>query len=303
MTLTELRYITALAQTKHFGQAAKLCHVSQPTLSVAINKLEKSLKTSLFERRPNEVRITDIGERIIQQAQRVLEEAEKIEQLASVDQSHIQTPLKVGAIYTIAPYLFPLLIPQIKRAAPKMTLIIQENYTAVLREKLQTGELDAIFIALPFSEPGVVVKPLYDETFVALMPKKHPLAEYDKIKANQLNKQNVLLLGEGHCFRDQILEACPQCYHTTEQQQTIEGSSLETLRAMVASGYGITILPSSATQVKHYSNTLTTRPFTGKQPQRTVALAWRDSFPRTKAITVLIQALTKSTLNGVCLIN
>lgn len=300
MTLTELRYIVALAQTKHFGKAAKLCHVSQPTLSVAINKLEKSLGCHLFERRPNAVRITSIGEPIIAQAHKVLEEASKIEQLSHKDKDQTSTPLKIGAIYTIGPYLFPALIPKLNKLAPHMPLIIQESYTAVLREKLQTGELDAIIIALPFTEPGVLTKPLYDEKFSILLPKDHPLASKTSIKANQLTNENVLLLGEGHCFRDQIVKLCPQCIQSDNNQQTMEDSSLETLRAMVASGYGITILPNSATHNKAFQSNLITRPFSGKAPQRTVALAWRDSFPRSKAISLLIEALKRSKISEIC---
>ncbi len=294
MTLTELRYIVALAQTRHFGRAAKACHVSQPTLSVAINKLEKSLGTSLFERRPSDLRITDIGEKIIQQAQRVLEEADKIHVLSAADKDQLSTPLNVGAIYTVGPYLFPKLIPQLKQTAPNLPLMIQESFTATLSKKLQSGELDAIFVALPFKQPGIVCKTLYDEEFVVLLPKQHPLAKQDSIDAHQLNEQSVLLLGEGHCFRDQIIELCPQCIQGNELQQTIENGSLETLRAMVASGYGITILPKSAADQNNFASSLTTRPFKQPAPKRNIALAWRDSFPRTKAISALISALNEA---------
>lgn len=289
MTLTELRYIVALAKTRHFSRAAAECHVSQPTLSVAIKKLERTLGVTLFERHHNEIRITEIGRKMVAQAQRVLEEAEKIELLAKSDACHLSTPLKIGCIYTVAPYLLPKLIPALKKKAPDMPLIIEENFTANLRVKLQQGELDAIVIALPFNEPSVVVKPLYEESFSVLMPKTHPLANKESIGGRDLSKENVLLLGEGHCFRDHVLNACPGC-KPNELQQTIEGSSLETLRHMVASGMGVTVLPDSATQVRHYSNSLCVKPFSGKAPQRTVALAWRASFPRTKAIDALIKA-------------
>ena len=300
MTLIELKYVLALAQEGHFGKAAKRCCVSQPTLSIAINKLEKQLGVSIFERQKNQIRITEIGERLIAQAQRVIEEADRFKNLANNSKHQLDSPLRLGGIYTIAPYLFPVLIPELKKMAPNMPLIIHEDFTANLRIKLQRGDLDAIFIALPFKEPSVMVKPLYDEAFMILLPKKHPLSKKNKISRELLSKENTLLLGKGHCFRDQILETCPQCHRPHELQQTIEGTSLETLRHMVASGMGITILPSTATQVKHYSKTLCVKPFDTNIPKRTVALAWRASFPRTKAIDALISALHRSTLSSIC---
>lgn len=303
MTLVELKYLLALAQEGHFGKAAKRCHVSQPTLSVAINKLEKNLGVSIFERQKNSIRITEVGTTLINQAQRVLEEAEKFKDLAQNSKHQLDSPLKLGGIHTIAPYLFPLLVPELKKRAPNMPLIINEDLTANLRIKLQRGDLDAIFIALPFNEPSVVVKKLYEEPFVVLLPKKHPLSEKTSIARKDLSNENTLLLGEGHCFRDQILETCPQCYNPSELQQTVEGTSLETLRHMVASGMGITILPCTATQVQHYSKTLCTKPFKEKAPKRIVALAWRASFPRTKAIDILIEALRHSKISHICPIN
>lgn len=300
MTLTELRYIVALAQTQHFGKAAKLCHVSQPTLSVAISKLEKSLKITLFERQSSGIRITELGQQIVQQAKCVLEEAEKIDALSQQADNQLTQPLRIGAIYTIGPYLLPPLIPKLRKIAPDMPLIIQESYTHVLREKLKQGDLDAIFVALPFTESGVVTKPLYEESFVTLLPKKHPLSKSDRITPKQLSEHTVLLLGQGHCFRDQILDYCPQIANNQAIQQTIEDSSLETLRAMVASGYGITILPATAAQHKAYPKQLEIKAFKGTPPKRRVALAWRSSFPRTQAIDALIQALAQSKIADIC---
>lgn len=302
MTLTELRYVIALAQEKHFGKAANLCSVSQPTLSVAISKLESQLGVSIFERHHNDIRVTDIGEKIIIQAQRALEEVDSIKEIVAQGKSQLNSPLKIGGIYTVAPYIFPQLIPKLKKIAPKMPLIIQEDFTANLRVKLQRGEVDAIFIALPFTESGVVSKALYEEPFVVLMRKDHPLSQKTAIDEKLLAKENVLLLGEGHCFRDQVIETCPHCYRPNSLQQTVEGTSLETLRHMVASGMGLTILPSTATQIKNYQASLCVRPFKSKIPQRTVALAWRVSFPRTKAIDAVIKALTESKLSNICLI-
>jgi LysR family hydrogen peroxide-inducible transcriptional activator len=297
MTLVELKYLLTLAQEEHVGRAANRCHVSQPTLSVSIHKLEKRLGVSLFERNKNHIRITEIGQKLVIQAQRVLEEAEKFKSLASGSGNQLDSPLKLGAIYTIAPYLFPVLIPELRKLAPEMPLIINEDLTSNLNLKLQRGDLDAIFISLPFKEPSIMVKALYEEPFMVLLPKDHPLSKNDTVSREALSQEKTLLLGKGHCFREQILKHCPQCYNPEELQQTVEGTSLETLRHMVASGMGITILPSTATQVKHYSNSLCAKPFNTKIPKRTVALAWRVSFPRTKAIDKLIQALDKAKLS------
>ena len=301
MTLTELQYIVALAKTKHFGNAAKACHVSQPTLSVAIKKLESSLGVSIFERHRNHIQLTDIGSSIVDQAQRVLLEASQIKEIAKTNQSQLNSPLKIGAIYTVAPYLFPTLIPAIKKRAPNMPLIIQEDYTENLREKLQKGELDAIFIALPFSAPDIIQKSLYDEQFVVVMRKDHKLAKKKHISKTDLKKEQVLLLGNKNCFRDQLIKSCPSCY-TNDDNQTMEGASLETLRHMTASGFGITVLPSSATSIKYYNKILCIKSFKTNPPQRTIALAWRAGFTRTKAINAIIQSVSDSNLNGVCLI-
>ncbi|WP_211827448.1 hydrogen peroxide-inducible genes activator [Kistimonas asteriae] len=298
MTLTELRYIVALAQERHFGKAAERCFVSQPTLSVGVKKLEDELGIAIFERSKTAVRVTPLGEKVIEQAQKVLEETSAIKEIASMGKDQLSSPLRVGAIYTIGPYLFPHLIPQLTKTAPTMPLYIEENFTAVLRQKLRMGELDAIIIALPFTEPDVVTKPLYDEPFTVLMPGSHPWAKQKTIDPLSLQVEDVLMLGEGHCFRDQVLAACPALTNKKDNTQNnnghmdIEASSLETIRHMVASGMGITVLPMSAADDRHYAEgLLTTRPFKSPAPSRTVALAWRASFPRTKAIDVLEQAI------------
>ncbi len=298
MTLTELRYIVTLAQEQHFGRAASKCYVSQPTLSVGVKKLEDELGVALFERTRNAVRVTPMGELIIGQAQKVLEESATIKQLAKTGQDQLSSPLRVGAIYTIGPYLFPHLIPQLAQSAPNMPLYIEENFTAVLRRKLRLGELDVIIIALPFNEPDVLTKPLYDEPFKVLLPSGHPWEEQESIDPADLAEADLLMLGEGHCFRDQILEACPVLGNKKEGDGSgIEATSLETIRHMVASGMGISVLPQSAIVDHHYApNLLTTRPFRAPSPGRTVALAWRASFPRPKAIDVLSDALRQCSI-------
>ncbi len=299
MTLTELRYIVTLAEEKHFGRAAERCYVSQPTLSVAVKKLEDELGITLFERSKSHITVTDTGRRVIDQAQRVLDQVGIIKDIAQTGKDQLSTPLRVGAIYTIGPYLFPHLLPELHRAAPGMPLYIEENYTAVLREKLRHSELDAIIVALPFNEPEVVTLPLYDEPFVVLMPQNHELAKYKEIRSEQIPAKDLLLLGPGHCFRDQVLEACSDLVDKLGRDSrgdrphtvTTEGSSLETIRHMVASGLGITVLPRSAVGEDRYvSGLLTTRPFAAPAPFRTVGLAWRVTFPRPKAIDILALA-------------
>jgi LysR family hydrogen peroxide-inducible transcriptional activator len=302
MTLTELRYIVALHQTGHFGKAAERCHVSQPTLSIAIKKLEDELNVALFERTRNQVRTTPIGQQIVEQASRVLDQANRIKDLAEAGRDPLGARLAIGAIFTVGPYLFPCFVPGLQKLAPQMPLYIEESYTAVLREKLRSGELDAIVVALPFNEPDVVTQVLYEEPFVVVMPKSHPLAKKEAISPKMLEKETVMLLGEGHCFRDQVLAACPGLKRAVAQpeaqgQSVIEGYSLETLKHMVASGLGITILPLSAAQIAPYGDgTLVIRPFTDPQPTRTVVLAWRASFPRHKAIDVVSQAIRQCPL-------
>jgi len=295
MTLTELRYIVALARTRHFGRAAEACFVSQPTLSVAVRKLESELGVELFERRRQEAVPTPAGVRIVEQAQRVLEEAERIRLLADESRDPLQGPLRLGAIYTIGPYVLPQLIPALHERAPQMPLVIEEGYTAQLSERLRLGELDAILIALPFQAPGLVTLPLYDEPFVVVLPADHPWREREAIDPAELASEPLLMLGQGHCFRDQVLDACPACAARLEQgplAQTVAGTSLETLRHMVASGLGITVLPCSAVGAERYAQRLlVTRRFREPAPGRRVALAWRKSFPRPGAIDALREAL------------
>ena len=304
MTLTEFRYIIALARERHFGRAAQACHVSQPTLSVAIKKLEDELGVQLFERRKVEAQLTPIGEQVVEQAQRVLEQVEQIRQLAMEGKDQLSAPLRVGAIYTIGPYLFPHIIPILHEQVPKMALMVEENYTARLSEKLRQGELDVIMIALPFDEPGIVTRPIYKEPFVIVMPAAHQWHERVDINAVELADETVLMLGAGHCFRDQVVDICPACGHRSEAEgsisRTLEGSSLETIRHMVATGMGITVLPCTAAGVDKYAQRLLSiKRFTAPSPYRTVALAWRKSFPRTRAVEALRQAVLASELTCV----
>jgi len=285
VTLTELRYIVAVARERHFGHAAEACFVSQPTLSVAVKKLEEELGVQLFERGPGEVTVTPSGLKIVEQAQRVLEEASRIKDLAAAGRDPLAGALRLGAIYTIGPYLLPKLVPILRRTAPAMQLHLQENFTHRLSDALKGGEVDVIVIALPFNEPGIETRALYGEPFFVAVPKGHAWEMRKRVTSEELGKESLLLLGEGHCFRDQVLEFC----HTT-RTRAIEGGSLETIRQMVASGVGVTVLP--ATSIGAGGDSLIRLvPFAKPVPSRRVALAWRRTFPRPAAIAALRKAI------------
>lgn len=301
MTLTELRYVVAVARERHFGRAARACFVSQPTLSVGVKKLEEELGVVLFERQSGEVVLTPTGLLIVEQARRVLEEAERIKPLAQQGVDPLKGELRVGAIYTVGPYLFPHLVPKLRMIAPQMPLVIEENFTANLRERVKRSELDVIIVALPFTESGVVTWPVYEEPFRVVLPADHRWAQRKSLRSSELTDENLLLLGKGHCFRDQVFEACPECVpgNTGEAlQNTIEGSSLETIRQMVASGLGITVLPATSLYGRS-AELLVEVPFAGQAPTRTIALAWRRSYPRVAAVEALHQAILECELGDV----
>ncbi len=305
MTLTELRYIVAVAREKHFGHAAEKCFVSQPTLSVAIKKLEEELGVALFERGVNDIRVTDVGSRVIEQAQRVLEEASAIKHIASAGKDDLAGPLRFGAIYTVGPYVTPQLIPLIMKRAPKMPLLIQENYTARLGEMLKNGDIDLILLSEPFSEPGIVTHAVYDEPFRVVMPASHDWAKKARIAAADLCGETLLLLSSGNCFRDQVLQTCAGAKRAVNAglQQSLEGSSLETIRQMVASGVGITVLPCTAAESRTADTKLTAmKNFSQPEPSRRIVLAWRKSFPRVKAVQAVRDALLACKLPGVALL-
>ncbi len=300
MTLTDLRYLVALAHERHFGRAAEKCHVSQPTLSVAIKKVEDELGVQLFERSAAEVKITATGRRIVEQAEKVLMEAGQIHEIAAAGKDPLVGPLRVGVIYTIGPYLLPRLIPRVRQMAPKMPLVIQENYTNRLIEALKRGELDVIILSLPLEEASIVAQPVYDEPFRVLIPADHPWKAETRIDPDQLAEDQLLLLGAGNCFREQVLEVCPQCRNVGGLQRTLEGSSLETIRHMVATGLGVTVLPSSAAdELPQHNPLVAVRPFAEPEPTRRVALAWRVTYPRNGAIDILRNAIFESELPGV----
>ncbi|HEV3425158.1 MAG TPA: LysR substrate-binding domain-containing protein [Paraburkholderia sp.] len=309
MTLTELKYIVAVARERHFGRAAEACFVSQPTLSVAIKKLEDELNVQIFERGTSEVSVTPIGEQIVTQAQRVLEQTLAIKEIAKQGKDPLVGPLRLGVIYTIGPYLLPTLVKQMIKRVPQMPLMLQENYTLKLIELLKQGEIDVAIMALPFPETGLMLRPLYDEPFVVALPSGHAWENRSKIDPTDLKQETMLLLGSGHCFRDHVLGVCPELMRFSQNadgiQKTFEGSSLETIRHMVASGVGITVLPRMSVQeVKPQaggvdSGLLSYVAFDEPVPDRRVVLAWRKSFTRMPAIDAICDAINACELPGV----
>ena len=315
MTLTELKYIVAVARERHFGKAADACFVSQPTLSVAVKKLEEELDVKLFERSANEITVTALGEEIVRQAQSVLEQAANIKDIAKRGKDPLAGALKLGVIYTIAPYLLPDLVRQVITHLPQMPLMLQENFTVKLLEMLRTGEIDCAILAEPFPDAGLAVAPLYDEPFFAAVPSQHPLSKLSSVTTEALKSETLLLLGSGHCFRDHVLEVCPEFARFSSDAEGIrksfEGSSLETIKHMVAAGMGITLVPrlSVPSQALQPSKRRRDDDFVkylpvqdGKgvpPPTRRVVLAWRRSFTRYEAIAALRNAVYACELPGV----
>lgn len=317
MTLIELKYLVALAREKHFGRAAKACHVSQPTLSVAIKKLEVELELRLFERSAAEVSVTPLGEEIVRQAQSVLEQAAAIKEIARRGKDPLAGPLTLGVIYTIGPYLLPDLVRRSIARTPQMPLMLQENFTVRLLEMLRTGEIDCAILAEPFPDAGLALTPLYHEPFMAALPSAHALAGRPSVSAAELKSETMLLLGTGHCFRDHVLEVCPEFARFSSKAEGIrksfEGSSLETIKHMVAAGMGVTLvprlsvpreaLPGAARRRKSGPGHIRYLPIRdddgGAAPGRRVVLAWRRSFTRSEAIAALRSSIFACELPGV----
>ena len=315
MTLTELKYIVAVAREKHFGRAADACYVSQPTLSVAIKKLEEELDVKIFERSAGEVSVTTLGEAIVRQAQSVLEQAAEIKEIAKRGKDPLSGALTLGVIYTIGPYLLPELVRNSIKMTPQMPLMLQENFTVKLLEMLRTGEIDCAIVAEPFPETGLAMAPLYDEPFMAAVPSNHPLAQQDAVTTTDLKNETMLLLGSGHCFRDHVLEVCPEFarYASNAEgiRRTFEGSSLETIKHMVAAGMGVTLVPRlsvpkdalesprrRATDDPHIRYLPIHNEDGHEPPSRRVVLVWRRSFTRYEAIAALRNAVYACELSG-----
>jgi LysR family hydrogen peroxide-inducible transcriptional activator len=291
MTLTELRYIVAVAEARHFGRAAERCHVSQPSLSASVAKLEDELGVRLFERGKRGARLTAAGEEVIAQARRALDEAARVKAVAQQGRNPLKGTLRLGVIHTIAPYLLPDLVAALHRGAPEMPLDIEENTTAALDGLLKAGTLDVVVLALPYEENGILTQALYDEPFKVVVPRGHPLARRRTIAAEELDAADLLLLPVGHCLRDQVLDACRE--FTRPPPPGRQGNSLETLRSMVASGAGISVLPASALTARYANPLVKVVEFAPPVPMRRVALAWRKGFARPAAVAKLAETIRR----------
>ena len=289
MTLTELQYIVVVAQERHFGRAAERVFVTQPALSLAIKKLEEELGTTIFERRQSQITLTPLGEQLVHQAQRVLEEADQLKILAVQGKDQLAGLLRFGVIATVGPYILPDLIPALSKRAPAMPLEIEESLTANLTAMLKNGKLDVIMVALPFDEPGILTQALYDEPFKAVVPVGHRWERKKQLDARELEGEKVLLLHAGHCFRQQVLDSCPEL--SRSDAEGIQGNSLETIRQMVASGLGITVLPCSALTKKHDNRRLVVLSLMKPVPGRRIGLAWRRGFTRPRVIDAIRKAV------------
>ena len=318
MTLTELKYIVAVAREKHFGRAADACLISQPTLSVSIKKLEEELDIKIFERSANEVVVTPLGQEIISQAQAVLEQATRVYEIAKRGKDPLAAPLRLGVIYTIGPYLLPELVKQNIMRTPQMPFLLQENFTRRLLEMLRNGEIDCAILAEPFPSQGFASMHLYDEPFVVAVPSTHALAQRSAVSADELRNENMLLLGAEHCFRDHVLEICPESARLSSSyasggsgiQRSFEGSSLETIKHMVAAGMGVTVIPrlsvppgglDAGSRKKGKGSDIFIKyiPFAGDAPTRRVVLVWRRSYTRYEAMAELRNAVLACDLEGV----
>ncbi|PCI61486.1 MAG: LysR family transcriptional regulator [Methylophilaceae bacterium] len=290
MTLIELKFVVAVAQERNFRRAAEKCFVTQPALSLGLKKLEVELGVTIFERSRSEVTPTEIGEQLIEQANIVLEQATRLKEMAKLGTNPLEGLFKLGMIHSVGPYLLPEIIPILRVSAPNMPLEVEENLTANLEVQLKNGVIDAAVIALPFDLPGIQVQSLYDEDFSVVVPTNHHWANRKQIKAEELSDEKVLLLNSGHCFSNQVTQACPEL---SRKGEVLQGNSLETIRNMVASNLGITVLPATATVARYENPLLKVIPFAKPVPTRRIAIAWRKSYVRTQAIEKLVEAITQ----------
>jgi LysR family hydrogen peroxide-inducible transcriptional activator len=304
MTLTELRYIVAVAKEKHFGRAAQLCFVSQPTLSVAVKKLEEEIGVQIFHRHAGDISLTPQGRLLIEQAHRILEETKRFNEMAKIGVDPMKGPIRLGAIYTIAPYLLPSLVRQAKDSLPEMPLFLYETYTSSILEMLKQDELDCAVLAEPFNTNGLEILPLYNEPYMVAVPSDHEWASRQSIHPHELGTQNMLLLGAGHCFRDHVLQVCPELNRAKflfeDGPKNFEGSSLETIRQMVAGAIGISVLPRTAvTETNLKESLIRYIPFAKPEPVRKVVLVYRKGIVRAQAIEALAQNIKYCALSGV----
>ncbi len=293
MNLRDLRYLVALADTRHFGRAAEQCHVSQPTLSAQIKKLEDQLGVPLVERQPRNVTLTGPGAEVVERARRILIEVDAMTEVAKLARDPLAGSLRLGLIPTLAPYLLPLVAPKLRKELPRLRLHLYEYQTAELLRRLKDGDLDAAVLALGDDLGAFESRPLFDENFVVALPPGHRLATRNSLKPQDLDGETLLLLEDGHCLREQALAACGAS--RAHEPQDFRATSLETLRQMVGSGMGITLLPELATRGPFASATNPViRPFARPQPGRRIGILWRRSSARRAAVEAVADVLEKT---------
>ncbi|MBS0376003.1 MAG: LysR family transcriptional regulator [Proteobacteria bacterium] len=290
MNLRDLRYLVALADTRHFGRAAARSHVSQPTLSAQIKKLEDYLGAPLVERQPRKISLTELGERVVERARRVLKDSDDIVELARASRDPLAGTLRLALIPTLGPYLLPLVTPVLRKRLPKLQLMLYEYQTGPLLERLRAGELDLGILALGVDTEGLETRALGDEPFTLALPAHHRLAKQASVRTEDLTGETLLLLEDGHCLRDQALEVCSRV--DAHESQDFRATSLETLRQMVAAGLGVTLLPELATRGPFASaRSVAVRPFGRPVPHRTIGVAWRRSTTRLAAIEAIAETI------------
>lgn len=290
--LKDLRYLVAVADTGHFGKAAERCFVSQPTLSAQLKKLEDYLGVPLIERQPRGALLTPAGSEIVERARRIIDASDEVVDIARTHKDPLAGRLRVAFLPTIGPYLLPIVVPKLRKALPRLDLMLYEYQTAPMLEKLRAGELDLGILALPIEIDGLVTRPLYDEPFVVAAPANHPLADKKQIRVEDLSGATLLLLEDGHCLRDQALDVCNRI--DAEEKQDFRATSIETLRQMVAAGAGVTLLPELATRGSHAApRGLVLRPFVKPQPSRRIGAVWRKSSARQSAIQMVSDVIAE----------
>jgi len=288
MNLRDLKYLVAVAEHKHFGRAAEACFISQPTLSTQLKKLEAELAVTLIERANRQVMLTPVGEKIVEQARLVLREVDQMVRVATEHADPLGGDFRLGLIPTVAPYLLPKILTPIRKAFPKLQLHLTEGQTVVISRMLREGDLDAVILALPLLEENVVAHTLYREPFYFTVSRRHPLAGKKFVRLSDLDNEQVLLLEDGHCLRDQALEVCNS--HNAVENTNFRATSLETLRQMVAANIGITLMPELAITGK--SAQVRYIPFESKAPYRDIGLCWRKSSTREELLVQLAATLS-----------
>ncbi|HKZ73094.1 MAG TPA: LysR substrate-binding domain-containing protein [Steroidobacteraceae bacterium] len=290
--LKDLRYLVAVADARHFGRAAERCFVSQPTLSAQLKKLEEYLGVQLIERQPKRVALTDAGREIVARARRILEASDEVVQLARTHRDPLAGSLRVALLPTIGPYLLPQLAPEIRKRLPRLDLMLYEHQTDAMLAKLGTGDIDVGILALPVPLDGLESRELYEEPFVVALPEAHRLARRQSIRVDELAEETLLLLEDGHCLRDQALEVCSRV--GVHEKQDFRATSLETLRQMVATGGGITLLPELASRGAYgAARGVVVRPFAKPVPVRRIGAVWRKTTARRVAIDALCDLIVQ----------